>query len=878
MSRAFLVTDTILVAAHVALLVSHPEATVLSNLFVSSMLGLATALCVAGAHQEGRETRSLWLLLGTGFLLATVAQLQFTYSAFSANLHTHTRAFNFDFFYFAYGIPILLAICSREKDSELRAFAWLDGAQASVAAILAYPLLFSVLPAYDHPRPVSGVTLMYMTNAENWVLVAAVSLRLLSHPTPARRRFYRVLSPYLWVNAVAAQILGYLEMGRGWRDGLQDIGWGLPEVVLCASFALQPPIPEANREPKSGGQPIGSMELLIDNLSPVLFTLAIALMGVEIAPNHPALAFGCISAGVAIYGVRTAFLQVRYARSQNSLTTAMVASEQASIAKSHFLANMSHEIRTPMNGVLGMTELALSTSLSEEQRGYLLTVKSSAEHLLIIINEILDYSKMEAGKTVLSLAPFQLSDVLSDVLKSPTFQAQQKGLELTLRIAPDVPANLIGDKVRLSQVLINLLGNAIKFTERGEVCVEVSLQAMTEAMTQSMTGGSACLEFSVRDTGIGIPADQQDAVFQAFQQAHTSGARLYGGTGLGLAVSKSLVSLMGGSIRLHSEPGVGTTVSFAANFPLAARTSSELTLVVPPLVPPVAQPVVSHVVPVPDDLHGVHVLIIDDNATSRSILYDLARQWTMKAHACDSGDAGLEQLAGAASQGNPYRLILLDEQMPGIDGFEFLEQMRRDPRLHPRVVMLLTSSDRIRSAERCRQMDVDRYLIKPAVPSEMLASIRLALGLVAPAGRIALPADTISISPRALRILLAEDNLVNQKVALTMLGKMGHRMTLATNGREAVAQWRENEFDLILMDVQMPEMTGIEATLEIRREEAGLGRHLPIVAMTASAMIEDRERCMAAGMDGLVSKPISFRVIEELIAATFSEQQPASRP
>jgi signal transduction histidine kinase/ActR/RegA family two-component response regulator len=733
-SRILLVTAAILVTAHATLLVLHPDATLLSNLFILSMLLLATILCLLGAHTEGTETRPLWLLLGAGFLLATVGQLGWTYSAFAAHLHIRVQAFNFDFFFFAYGIPVLLAICSRDKDAGLKTFAWLDGAQAFIAFMLAYLLLFSVLPSYAPPRPISATNLMYLTDAANWILVAAVSLRFFSNPAPARRRFYRTLSLYLWVNAVVVLVLGYLELQRGWRDGPQDVAWGLPELTLCASFALQPRVPTDNHVPHAGRRSMESMELLIDNLSPVLFTLAIALMGVEIAPEHPWLAFVFISVAVAIYGVRAAILQVRYARSQEKLTTAMIATEQANRAKSQFLANMSHEIRTPMNGILGMTELALSTPLSDEQRDFLLTVQSSADRLLTIINEILDYSKMEAGKTVLDLVAFHFPSVVNDVMRSLDFLARQKGLELAVHISPDVPPDLTGDPIRLGQVLINLLGNAIKFTEHGEVRVDVCVE--------SVSNGRVCLRFSVRDTGIGIALDQQEGLFQEFQQAHTAGKRLYGGTGLGLAVSKSIVTLMGGTIGLKSMPGEGTTITFLAYFDLSPASQS--------------------VLPIPSeaDLHGMPAApIMDDKVADQR-----------------------------------------------------------------------------------------------------------------PASTAALPAAAISPSSLSLRILLAEDNLVNQRVAMSMLGKMGHLVTLATNGLEALEQWRQSDFDLILMDVQMPEMSGLQATTQIRRAEA-IGAHVPIVAMTASAMSEDRDRCLAAGMDDYISKPVSYKVIEQMITAIVSRRK-----
>jgi signal transduction histidine kinase len=325
----------------------------------------------------------LWLLLGLGFLLAAVGQLGSTYYDLATHLHIQTHALNSDFFFFAYGIPILLAICSRGSDAGLKIFAWLDGAQGLIAAMLAYLQLFSALPSHTRPEAISATNLMYLNNAENWILVGAVTLRFFSNPNPARKRFYRTLALYLWLYGAVALVLGYLELKRGWPDGLQDVWWGVPYLPFLGSFALQQKTPMDQSERSSSQRTAG---LLIDNLSPVLFTLAITLMGVEIAPEHPWWGFVSISVAVAIYGVRAAVLQVRYARSQEELTKAMVASEQASRAKSQFLANMSHEIRTPMNGIMGMTELALSTTLTAEQREFLLTVKSSADRLLTIIN------------------------------------------------------------------------------------------------------------------------------------------------------------------------------------------------------------------------------------------------------------------------------------------------------------------------------------------------------------------------------------------------------------------------------------------------------------------------------------------------------------
>ena len=840
--RGLLVAAPIVVAAHATLLAFDPRVTLLSNLFILIYPLMGVTVCLVGAYRESPETRSLWLLFGCGLLIAAVGQLGLIYYDFTTQILTQTEALNSDFFFFAYAIPVMLAICSRTKDAGLKIFAWLDGVQALIAAILAYLQLFSVLPSHARPEAISATNLMYLNNVENLILVGAVTLRFFSNPSPARRLFYRRLALYLWINGIVALFLGYFELKRGWPGGPLDAAWGLPYLALLGSSAWQSTTQIRKRERSSSHRSIG---LLIDNLSPVLFTLAITLMSVEIAREHPWLGLICIVTAVAIYGVRAAILQVRYARSQEELTKAMIAAEQGSRAKSQFLANMSHEIRTPMNGILGMTELALSTNLSEEQRDFLLTVKSSADRLLTIINEILDFSKMEAGKTVLDSVAFHLPSVVGDVLRSLAFLAHQKGLELAVHIAPEVPADLTGDPVRLGQVLINLVGNAIKFTEHGEVCVDVSVGPIAN--------GRACVQFSIRDTGIGIALDQQEGLFQEFQQAQTSGKRLYGGTGLGLAVSRSIVTLMGGTIALKSMPGEGTTITFHVYLDVAAASQPA-----PPM-------------PSEEDLQGMPTLIIDDNATNRKILSELTRQWKMKPHMCDSGEAGLAELARAAHAGKPYRLLLLDEQMPGMDGMEVLDRIRRNPVLQSVVIMMLTSCDQVKSAERCRQMGVETYLIKPISAADLLEAIRVAIGVRTQARTVAQPAAGTPASSLALSILLAEDNLVNQRVAMTMLGKMGHRITLATNGLEALGQWRQSDFDLILMDVQMPEMTGLEATAQIRREEAP-GVHVPIVAMTASAMIEDRDRCLAAGMDDFISKPVSYKGIEQMISATFAHR------
>jgi len=589
-----------------------------------------------------------------------------------------------------------------------------------------------------------------------------------------------------------------------------------------------------------------------------------------------------------IYGITRDITQVR--KLQDEVDKAKAQVEQAARTKTDFLANMSHEIRTPMNGILGMIELSMDTDLTEQQHEYLALCKNSAQSLLDLLNDIMDYTRGEVGAITLENVPFDLQEVVTQVVTPLTLRALEKNLRLTWRCAADAPRWLRGDPNRLRQVLVNLVGNAIKFTDTGEIFLEIKQESGKRHETT--------LQFSVRDTGIGVPESKREEIFEAFNQADTSHTRQFGGTGLGLTIAASLVKLMGGRIWLDSIVSNGSTFYFTAIFGISEEIKPTKT--------------VEAVGAVPSSLNGLNVLVVDHDYNSRRVLEELLMTWQLKPTLVGGGAVALDELWQAFQDGCPFPLVLVEARMPQMDGFELCRLVKREPELQDTKLVLLSSVPDLLKSDKISSVGIDAGLPKPVNPPDLLevvkrlcsggqdASAPFSWGTGGAAGEpgrgsesgmavssvngVEMPVvETDGRATHSLTVLVTEDNPVNQAVAAGLLGKRGHKVLRANNGLEAVKLFETNAaIDVILMDIQMPEMDGHSATKHIRRAESGTGRHVPIIAVTAHAMKGDRERCLASGMDAYLSKPFPkeelVRLVEGFAVAPQSsvESQPMS--